>query len=401
MHKRAHLVMPSTYWNIGHRRSATNMHRYWPGLGRETHLHCHQASRGIRALWPGEIHAVTPTVLPDPALDLLARRVPRAWFDRRQRATLLRHARPGEVAVCWPGTPRETIRALRAAGVTVACEFINTHCQYSYDILAQAYGRLGLTYEGRITAQAVAEDDMRIREADLLFCPSAFVEESVREAGARLGLGAGEVAAKIVPTARGTFLRADRAPRTGPVGEGFAYVFAGEFGVRKGCADIVRAMARAAREDPGIRLLVAGRVKDDFRPWLEREGLPENVELLGFVQDMDALYARADALLFPSLEEGSPKVSYEAAAHGLPRVVTQVGGGRIETEGPEGRAGYLVPPSDPDALTRAVLHLARDATEDGGAAYAAMSRRALEEAARFSWEAISRDRHARLAKRGL
>ena len=72
----------------------------------------------------------------------------------------------------------------------------------------------------------------------------------------------------------------------------------------------------------------------------------------GWVPDpaMDDLYASHDVLLLPSLEEGQALASLEAAACGLPLIVTPETGLPIT----DGKEGFVVPARDPAAIQHAL-----------------------------------------------
>jgi len=84
---------------------------------------------------------------------------------------------------------------------------------------------------------------------------------------------------------------------------------------------------------------------------------PGNVAVIGWRSrtDIEALYARADVLVLPSLWEALPLVALEAMRAGLPVVASRVGG--IPEIIDEGVTGLLVPPSDPVALLQALSSL--------------------------------------------
>ena len=128
-----------------------------------------------------------------------------------------------------------------------------------------------------------------------------------------------------------------------------------------------RALAQAWRKHagPGDRLLLVGDGED--RPAIE--GLAgDNIELLGWRNDMARLMGAADALLVPSLGEGFSLVILEALACGTPVFSTSVGGseiiaagdGRIVTTAEEvvraALASPLTPASAEDRVTRAERH---------------------------------------------
>ena len=71
-----------------------------------------------------------------------------------------------------------------------------------------------------------------------------------------------------------------------------------------------------------------------------------------------ALYAAADAFVFPTFGDTRPLVVMEAMASGLPVVSTTVGAIAEEVE--PGVTGYLVAPGDHRALSEAVLKLVVD-----------------------------------------
>ena len=91
------------------------------------------------------------------------------------------------------------------------------------------------------------------------------------------------------------------------------------------------ALARAAADDLGDRVLVAGpRPHDEVPRWM----------------------AACDALVLPSWAEGTPNVILEALACGRRVVATRVGGAPDLVTGPE--LGELVPPRQPALLAEAL-----------------------------------------------
>jgi len=87
----------------------------------------------------------------------------------------------------------------------------------------------------------------------------------------------------------------------------------------------------------------------------------------------------SDVLCLPSLNEGLPNVALEAIACGLPVVASRVGG--VPEIVREGVNGFLVPPSDSNALAEA-LRRALDTKWDHGAIRASVSQ--------FDWNVNAR-----------
>lgn len=127
---------------------------------------------------------------------------------------------------------------------------------------------------------------------------------------------------------------------------------------------LVDLMERLEAEAPGrYRATWAGdgRMREEVLEEAARRGLADRIEMPGFVQfgePLFALYRKADAFVHTSLTEGVPGVLIEAMAHGLPIVATDVGGIRLQSG--DGNAALLVPPSDAEALAAAILRLDRE-----------------------------------------
>jgi glycosyltransferase involved in cell wall biosynthesis len=167
----------------------------------------------------------------------------------------------------------------------------------------------------------------------------------------------------------------------------------GGFDVRKNVATALRAYRRAG---PAIGeqcpLVIAGRLPErdppvapDPRRLAREQGLDERwVRFTGFVDEENkpALYRGAVAFIFPSRYEGFGLPPLEALACGTPVV------GSDAASIPEvvGDAGILLPPDDAEGMAGALIQLA---TDDGFRAE--LSRRALAQAARFSWERTARE----------
>lgn len=126
---------------------------------------------------------------------------------------------------------------------------------------------------------------------------------------------------------------------------------------------LLRAFARARREEPRLALLLVG--DDPFGDGRVRaEALAAELALgpravfAGIRRDVPALLAASDAFVMCSLWEGLGLVFLEAMAAGLPVLATRVSA--VPEVVVEGRTGLLVPPSDDAALAAAMLALARD-----------------------------------------
>lgn len=116
------------------------------------------------------------------------------------------------------------------------------------------------------------------------------------------------------------------------------------------------AAARITQVRDDVTFVVAG--DGEMRSKLEAKGrelLGPRVRFLGWVEDLESLYAALDVVVLTSLNEGTPVALIEAGAVGRPVVATRVGG--VPDVVSNGRTGTLVPPSDPQAVATQVVHL--------------------------------------------
>jgi glycosyltransferase involved in cell wall biosynthesis len=93
---------------------------------------------------------------------------------------------------------------------------------------------------------------------------------------------------------------------------------------------------------------------DEDKPDAMAEDVP-GVQLVGTRHDMHRVYNAMDVFVLPSHREGFSRSGMEAAATGLPLVLTDIRGCREIARNE--REGLLVPPTDVDALTAAVERL--------------------------------------------
>jgi glycosyltransferase involved in cell wall biosynthesis len=162
-------------------------------------------------------------------------------------------------------------------------------------------------------------------------------------------------------------------PGTRP--EKFRAVFSGALIKRKGVQHLLEAWHRLNLSN--AELWLVGFVHDEAKPFL-KEFWRDNIRVVGFVGDPENYLNQGTIHVFPSQWEGSAKVTYEAAACGLPQITTREAGDVIRN----GIEGIIVKPGDVNAIATALEHLYRHpeiADEMGAAA----RRRVVEN---FTWD---------------
>lgn len=132
----------------------------------------------------------------------------------------------------------------------------------------------------------------------------------------------------------------------------------------KGVSYFLDAIPLILEAEPSARFAIFGH---GFGRGAEERLLREKAKSLGidrpplfagFRPDIDRCYAATDVFVMTSLSEGLSIALLESMSHGLPVVVTAVGGNPEVVV--EGETGFLVPPRQPAAFADRVIRLLRD-----------------------------------------
>ncbi|MEM0338013.1 MAG: glycosyltransferase family 4 protein [Candidatus Caldarchaeum sp.] len=139
-------------------------------------------------------------------------------------------------------------------------------------------------------------------------------------------------------------------------------LFLGRMDERKGPDRVLRAIARVPwplREH--VRLYMAGDGNVDAVRRLAAElGLQAQVDIRNWIEgaDKERWLRETNAFILPSRAEGLPMAMLEAMAYGKALIVSPVGG--IPEFVSDGQEGFLVPPDDIEAISRAIATLAEN-----------------------------------------
>ncbi|TGD99411.1 glycosyltransferase family 4 protein [Methylobacterium nonmethylotrophicum] len=323
--------------------------------------------RVIRAAWP---QAVIDVVLPRhgpivAALEPLATRilVEPLWILRRRDL-------PGLLTVGLLRLPLALGRALvRIARSDLV--YVNTTVVADYLLAARLFRRRCVVHVHEIPEGVVR----RVLRMLLGWsgCARIYNSQATRRAFA------GEAAAGRVVyngiadpgSPKGTTYRGDRPLRL---------LMLGRISRIKGQDVLVEAVARLPDDLRGrIAVRIVGSAFEDA----EREralaarvaepDLRDCVTLLPFAPDPSEHFRWADLVAVPScLPESLGRVAIEAMAHGIPPVVSEIGG--LPEVVADGRTGWLVPPGDAAALSRRLADLVRRPEDWAGFPEAARAR---------------------------
>ena len=146
----------------------------------------------------------------------------------------------------------------------------------------------------------------------------------------------------------------------------------GELLPNKNQITAIRAMRILAEKQPGVKLLLAGNgpTLPDLQAEVERLGLQNHAEFLGYRTDLERYANIADVIVSCSYREGLPINIVEGMLLGKP-VVASYNRGHRELIVQE-RTGFLVPPTDAGAFAERIALLLNDtvlAADMGQAGY--------------------------------
>lgn len=125
----------------------------------------------------------------------------------------------------------------------------------------------------------------------------------------------------------------------------------------KGQSTIIDVARRVSVTYPDWHFLLCGDGADMER-YRDEIGDLQNIELVGWVENVGDYLASFDLFLYPSLHEALGSTLLDAMHFGLPIVASQVDG--IPDVVKDGVNGKLVPPENPDAIVAAIAGLLAD-----------------------------------------
>jgi glycosyltransferase involved in cell wall biosynthesis len=213
-----------------------------------------------------------------------------------------------------------------------------------------------------------ARKDDELRRAEVVFCPSGFVADSLPEWARQ--------SKEIVVTPFGSPSVSAKCPRVEATRKGkLRVLFAGSMSQRKGLADLFAAVKRLGRSNLELVVMGSPIVSMDFYrrecPGFIYEPTRPNSDVLQLMRS-------CDVLALPSIVEGRALVLQEAMSQGLPVLITANTGGEDLVE--SGKTGFLVPIRSPEMIADRLAWFA-----DHRAKTREMGEAACAKAETYSW----------------
>ena len=202
-------------------------------------------------------------------------------------------------------------------------------------------------------------DRIVLRFSDRIIAVSADIERDLTRRGIRSSR------IKLIPNATRTDIdyvsffrhRKDTRQCFGLSGADFVLGYVGRLSHEKGLLHLIEAVSLARKAGCPAKLIIIGEgsQKDELRDVAKKEGLEGLVVFAGFQSDVGRFYPAMDALVLPSLTEGTPMALLEAMAYGIPTIASAVG--QIPEIIDPGETGILVRPEDPEQLCEKIHFL--------------------------------------------
>lgn len=159
---------------------------------------------------------------------------------------------------------------------------------------------------------------------------------------------------------------------------------AGRFSKEKGMDLLVDTAAALAKKTKDFvwEVYGDGDMFPEIQERIRREGLDENIHLMGLTDQMEACYQGHSMYVLTSYREGLPLVLLEAKANALPLVSFDIVSGPREIIR-EGEDGKLIPPYDTEKMAEVIYELLKKPEER-----LRLSRNSMKNLEKFSKETI-------------
>ncbi|WP_411719781.1 glycosyltransferase family 4 protein [Mycetocola sp.] len=281
------------------------------------------------------------------SLDFGGRRIPErsigrarayAWHDWRARRVLATGR--FDVVHAWPLAAARTLELAERLGVVGLREAPGTHFAQACTAVSREYALLGLQIPP-VWLKFGDGDRIELEEREYAAATALLVPS---DAVANSFLARGYDPSRLIRHQYG-FDPAEIRVQVREKEHPFTALFLGRCVPRKGLHYALKAWLASRASETG-RLLIYGTFDEDYREVLRPFLAHPSITLYGPTEKPGAVYAKADALLLPSVEEGSALATYEAQGAGVIPLASTASGGMIE----HGVNGLLHEAGDTDTL---------------------------------------------------
>jgi glycosyltransferase involved in cell wall biosynthesis len=301
----------------------------------------------------------------------------RNWIDKVSSRLLIKSK--AQIFHGWTHSSLNAIRIAKEKKMITILERGNSHPLHTKNILKKEYGLYktqdyhdikndySFLKKYNLWRYEFNEAIIELNEADYIFVSSQFCAETYIEYGINKE--------KLIVIPRG-FDSKKYLPRSKQQkNDKFILLFVGNLQARKGIKYILEAWVKVNLKNS--ELWFVGEVGNEVSHVINlfKHRCP-NIKFFGKIKDPSKIYQEASAFVFPSLDEGSAKVTYEAMASALPCIFTKNSGAMANDE-----SAIFVPPRSTKALASSIKLL-----YDNIKLRNSMGKRARSYIKKYTWE---------------
>lgn len=234
----------------------------------------------------------------------------------------------------WMGISPEAVKKAKKNGAILVLEAANSHPMNTLKLLNEEFRKFRRE-EFLIDPVKLNKDVEYMKMFNYILCPSEFVYNSFLERGFKKE--------KLIKMPYGVDFNNFNIKKEKPDNK-FRIIFVGSIQLRKGLPYLLKAWDELNLKNS--ELVVVGNVWPDGSKIFNKYKNNKTIAFHGFDSNLKELYKKSDVFVFPSIEEGSALVNYEAMASGLPVITTFNSGSIVRNN----KDGFIVPIRDVESL---------------------------------------------------
>lgn len=263
------------------------------------------------------------------------------WFDRYVAHQLKRY-KDASIYHGWPSMALESFDEATRLNMFTSTEGSSSHPLSQIRLVNEEYQRHGVNITLDTHALSVRRAVNALALVDQIFCASPFVMDSM------LQQGISQSKLTLCPFGYDQNLF---FPEDNKQSEKLIFIFAGSVMYRKGIQYLLPAFSRLNLKN--AELWVIGAIHNEMNAFVNDHRHSSNISFLNPENyiEYSKVIRKGHVFVFPSIEEGSAMVTYEAMASGLP-IITTFNSGSVARDGLD---GFIVPIRDIDALSEKIL----------------------------------------------
>jgi glycosyltransferase involved in cell wall biosynthesis len=238
----------------------------------------------------------------------------------------------------WNNHALFSMRKAKGLGAKTFIERASSHILEYDGLVREEYKKFGVPAEP-VDRRVIKKCLQEYAECDYVLVPSEFAFNSFLEQGFDKE--------KLVKIPFG--IDAERFRPGVKKDDVFRILFVGQMILRKGTQYLLEAFSELNLKNS--ELVLKGRIQREMSSIVEKYRV-QNIKFVNWVDNLTELYNSASVFVFPSIEEGSALVNYEAMACGVPVITTYNSGSLVR----DGKDGFVIPIRDVEAIKEKILY---------------------------------------------